>query len=263
MSAKAVKRLSSELKEMVKSPPPLADARPDEHNILRWVFVLEGAPDTPYEGGEYVGELLFPDQYPFKPPSIKMITPSGRFKTHTRLCFSMSDFHPEEWSPMWGVRQILIGLNSFMSEDATTHGSINASAATRRELAGKSHAFNVAHREYETLFPERYAATLQRIASAEEAAEIAAAKQRRAAASSGSSGDASPSLTGDGSGAVLGRSGFLSTWRGAALIVGAASVIIAMFALSGSGDGPATAASSSAGGWNAPPLNTGASAVGA
>eukprot|EP00672_Neobodo_designis_P014739 CAMPEP_0174860856 /NCGR_PEP_ID=MMETSP1114-20130205/50176_1 /TAXON_ID=312471 /ORGANISM="Neobodo designis, Strain CCAP 1951/1" /LENGTH=34 /DNA_ID= /DNA_START= /DNA_END= /DNA_ORIENTATION= len=34
MSVNAVKRLSSELKEMLDSPPPLADARPDEHNIL-------------------------------------------------------------------------------------------------------------------------------------------------------------------------------------------------------------------------------------
>jgi len=31
-------------------------------------FILRGAPDTPYEGGEYWGQLIFPGDYPFKPP---------------------------------------------------------------------------------------------------------------------------------------------------------------------------------------------------
>ena len=33
-------------------------------------------------------------EYPFKPPAIMMLTPSGRFATGTRLCLSTSDFHP-------------------------------------------------------------------------------------------------------------------------------------------------------------------------
>lgn len=33
-------------------------------------------------------------QYPYKPPSIQMFTPSGRFQTNTKLCLSMTDFHP-------------------------------------------------------------------------------------------------------------------------------------------------------------------------
>jgi hypothetical protein len=28
---------------------------------------------------------------------------SGRFETNTRLCLSMSDFHPETWNPMWSL----------------------------------------------------------------------------------------------------------------------------------------------------------------
>ena len=35
--------------------------------------------------------------YPFKPPSLLMVTPNGRFETGQRLCLSMSDFHPETW----------------------------------------------------------------------------------------------------------------------------------------------------------------------
>lgn len=40
------------------------------------------------------GVLLFPKDYPYKPPSVLMYTPNGRFQERTRLCLSMSDFHP-------------------------------------------------------------------------------------------------------------------------------------------------------------------------
>lgn len=72
-----------------------------------------GPPDSSYAGGEYYGVLLFPAEYPFKPPGIKvgvfvhfavmpdlqiasskMYTPSGRFQPDKKICFSMSDFHP-------------------------------------------------------------------------------------------------------------------------------------------------------------------------
>lgn len=39
---------------------------------------------------------------------------TGRFKTNTRICLSMSDFHAELWNPGWNVETILIGLLSFM-----------------------------------------------------------------------------------------------------------------------------------------------------
>lgn len=85
---------------------PLACDRP----LL--TFPQRGPPDSPFAGGEYHGVLLFPSEYPFKPPGIKvrghssgwtilltavrwqMLTPSGRFQPDRKICFSMSDFHP-------------------------------------------------------------------------------------------------------------------------------------------------------------------------
>ena len=67
-----------------------------------------------YLGGFYHGKLMFPGDYPFKPPRIMMITPNGRFQTNKRLCLSISDFHPDTWNPAWSVSTILTGLLSFM-----------------------------------------------------------------------------------------------------------------------------------------------------
>lgn len=44
-----------------------------------------------------------------------MITPSGRFQINTRLCLSISDFHPDTWNPSWTVSTIIMGLISFMN----------------------------------------------------------------------------------------------------------------------------------------------------
>jgi ubiquitin-conjugating enzyme E2 J2 len=63
-------------------------------------------------GGTYHGKLVFPSEYPYKPPSIMMLTPNGRFALNQRLCLSMSDFHPETWF----VRQIDTIMHSTLTQ---------------------------------------------------------------------------------------------------------------------------------------------------
>ena len=144
----ATKRLQRELKALHKSPlqNPKIVAVPNESNILEWHYVLEGPtddPNSPYKGGIYHGKLIFPREYPYKPPGVIMLTPNGRFKPNRRLCLSMSDFHPESWNPMWSISTILMGLCSFMLDDKPTTGSIETTVATKRKFAGESLEYNV------------------------------------------------------------------------------------------------------------------------
>lgn len=67
-----------------------------------------------------------------------MHTPSGRFQPSTRLCLSISDFHPKSFNPAWEVSTILIGLLSFMTSDEMTTGSVSTTAVERRYLASRS-----------------------------------------------------------------------------------------------------------------------------
>ena len=98
--------------------------------------------------------MVFPPEFPFKPPSIYMNTPNGRFKTHTRLCLSISDYHPDTWNPAWSVATILTGLLSFMLEKSPTLGSIETSESVKRKLAASSHEFNLKDRTFCELFPQ-------------------------------------------------------------------------------------------------------------
>ncbi|KAF8951902.1 ubiquitin-conjugating enzyme/RWD-like protein [Flammula alnicola] len=155
MASKAAqKRLSKEYVAMQKEPPPFVWAAPDEKNILTWNFLIRGPPDSPFAGGEYHGVLLFPSEYPFKPPGIKMFTPSGRFSPDKKICFSMSDFHPGSWNPAWSVATILTGLLSFMLSDEMTTGSVTSSDAHKRAFAARSHSWNITQPRFKEAFPE-------------------------------------------------------------------------------------------------------------
>lgn len=138
----ATKRLTKEYAAITKSPPPYIIAHPSETNILEWHYILTGPPETPYEGGQYWGSLMFPPDYPFAPPAIRMHTPSGRFQPSTRLCLSISDFHPKSFNPAWEVSTILTGLLSFMTSEEMTTGSVRASESERKLFAHRSRWWN-------------------------------------------------------------------------------------------------------------------------
>ncbi|KAL1990752.1 hypothetical protein VTN49DRAFT_6591 [Thermomyces lanuginosus] len=143
MATKAAhKRLTREYQNIQKNPPPYIVAHPSESNILEWHYILTGPPDTPYENGQYWGTLIFPPEYPFAPPAIRMHTPSGRFQPSARLCLSISDFHPKSFNPAWEVSTILIGLLSFMTSEEMTTGSVSASDSERRLYAARSRWWN-------------------------------------------------------------------------------------------------------------------------
>lgn len=151
-----VRRLTKELRALQKDPMknPKIEVMPLESNILEMHYVIEGSADTPYAGGIYHGKLVFPKDYPLKPPSVIMLTPSGRFQPNRRLCLSMSDFHPETWNPVWSVETILTGLYSFMIETAPTLGSVETSTRQKKQLAKQSLAYNVRDPNFCALFPD-------------------------------------------------------------------------------------------------------------
>lgn len=154
MNTTAASRLRNDYLRIKKDPVPyVVGAEPLPANILEWHYVIKGPEKSPYEGGYYHGKLVFPKDFPFKPPKIIMMTPNGRFKTHTRLCLSISDFHPDTWNPAWSVATILTGLLSFMLERSPTLGSIETTDYQKKQLAISSLSFNIKDKIFCELFP--------------------------------------------------------------------------------------------------------------
>ncbi|ORX67465.1 UBC-like protein [Linderina pennispora] len=153
MASKAAsKRLTKEYKMIQKSPPEFITAKPLEKNVLEWHYIISGPPDTPFEGGEYHGRLIFPKEYPFAPPAIQMITPNGRFQVNMDICTSYSNYHKNTWNPAWSVATIITGLLSLMTDDEKTTGAIETTDAEKRIFAKNSREFNRQNPRFKNAF---------------------------------------------------------------------------------------------------------------
>ena len=67
--------LRKQLQELNKNPVEGFSAGViDESDIYKWEVMVIGPPDTPYEGGFFKSHLIFPKDYPVKPPKLKFIS---------------------------------------------------------------------------------------------------------------------------------------------------------------------------------------------
>jgi ubiquitin-conjugating enzyme E2 J1 len=133
-----IKRLLSELRAMQLRPDPNFIAGPVGDDLVVWHFSIRGPPDTPFEGGIYHGKIVFPADYPYKPPDVFFLTPNGRFEVNRAICLNTTSYHPESWQPLWGVSSLLTALVAFLPTKAEGVGSMTTSDEARRELAQKS-----------------------------------------------------------------------------------------------------------------------------
>lgn len=151
MSSIGLRRLRKEYLNLQKESVDYITAKPLDSNLFEWHYLIT-PPSDPYKGGVYHGKLVFPTTYPLHPPAIYMITPSGRFQVNTKLCLSISDYHPESWSPIWNVQTILQGILIFMVTDEATVGSIITSNKEKKIYASKSLSTNLKNKQFKELF---------------------------------------------------------------------------------------------------------------
>ncbi|KAL1741711.1 ubiquitin-conjugating enzyme/RWD-like protein [Schizophyllum fasciatum] len=138
----AIKRIMLEARELANDPCTDYVAAPLEDDIFEWHCTLRGPADTEFEGGLYHFRITLPPEYPFRPPSIIMLTPNGRFELNTKLFTSHSPYrtldHEELWQPAWGVRTAIVGLQGFFplkGTNAVGLGAVEYPPAERRRLA--------------------------------------------------------------------------------------------------------------------------------
>ncbi|KAG8881235.1 hypothetical protein FRB98_004466 [Tulasnella sp. 332] len=122
-NSSAVKRIMSEARELRDDNSTEYSAGPLEE----WHCTIRGPADTEFEGGLYHCRIQLPAEYPFKAPSIMVLTPNGRFELNK--------------PPAWGVRTAIIGLQGFFplkGEAAVGVGAVEYPIAERKRLAALS-----------------------------------------------------------------------------------------------------------------------------
>ena len=125
--------------------PPLSPqitAAPDEDDIMKWVAVIFGPEDTPWEGGTFRLTLQFTEveecyalihhqkpfflifdawslphqqEYPNKPPTVKFVTKMFHPNVYANGSICL-DILQNKWSPIYNVSSILTSLQSLLND---------------------------------------------------------------------------------------------------------------------------------------------------
>ncbi|KAJ2917664.1 hypothetical protein MD484_g2810, partial [Candolleomyces efflorescens] len=141
----AVKRIMQEARELSNDPSTDYHAAPLEDDIF-----VSGRPHQVRTrlNGSFRNGIAHYEEYPFRPPSIMMLTPSGRFELNTKICISFTNYHEELWQPAWGVRTAIVGLQGFFplkGQVAAGVGSVESPGSERRRLAALSRDWECPH----------------------------------------------------------------------------------------------------------------------
>jgi|TARA_B110000977_G_C11084844_1_gene494284 ubiquitin-conjugating enzyme E2 D/E len=111
----AINRLKKESEDILKNPPGNCNACPNNDNIYNWSAQIYGPTDTAYEGGVFRLNIIYPKNYPFKPPKINFTTKvyHPNIDTSGNICL---DILKDKWSPALTISKILLSICSLLNE---------------------------------------------------------------------------------------------------------------------------------------------------
>lgn len=110
------KRILQEIKELQNNDSDNVTAGPvSEDNIFCWSATLIGPKDSPYEGGIFLLNINFPQDYPFKPPKINFQTKifHPNINSGGSICL---DILNSQWSPALTLSKTLLSISSLLTD---------------------------------------------------------------------------------------------------------------------------------------------------
>jgi len=144
--------LKKQLKELSKHPVEgFSAGLLDDSNIFEWEVVIVGPPDTPYEGGLFKATLIFPHEYPMKPPKMKFVSEMWHPNVYEAGEVCISILHApgedkwgyekasERWLPIHTVESILVSVISML---ASPNDESPANIEAAKEWRENRSAFN-------------------------------------------------------------------------------------------------------------------------
>jgi ubiquitin-conjugating enzyme E2 D/E len=111
----AIKRIMKELNDLGNDPPANTSAGPVGDDLFQWEGTVLGPEGTPYEGGVFFLSVLFPSDYPFKPPKVQFATHiyHPNINGNGSICL---DVLKDQWSPALSIGKLLLSIRSLLSD---------------------------------------------------------------------------------------------------------------------------------------------------
>ena len=110
-----VQRITRELKIFNKDPPANCSAGPIDDDIYHWEATVLGPHKSVYEGGIFRLDIIFPSEYPFKPPKVKFMTNiyHPNINSSGGICL---DILKDQWSPALTITKVLLSICSLLDD---------------------------------------------------------------------------------------------------------------------------------------------------
>ena len=110
----SAKRIRKELDNIKNEPPANCSAGPDNDDIFNWSATVMGPQSSPYEGGLFYLNIVFPQNYPFKPPKITFVTKvyHPNINSGGGICL---DILKDQWSPALTIDKVLLSICSLLT----------------------------------------------------------------------------------------------------------------------------------------------------
>jgi ubiquitin-conjugating enzyme E2 D/E len=118
MSATSIRRLKKEWSdisiEIEKSKEPITVKLLNDE-ITHWTATIKGPSNSPFEDGTFTLDIIFPSEYPFKPPIIKFLNKMyhPNINTSGAICL---DILKDQWSPALSIFKVLLSISSLLAD---------------------------------------------------------------------------------------------------------------------------------------------------
>ena len=111
----ALRRLQKEMSDMFKDPPSNCSAGMVDDDLFHWKATIIGPEGTPYQGGVFVLNIVFPAEYPFKAPKINFQTKiyHPNINASGQICL---DILKDQWSPALSIPKVLLSICSLLND---------------------------------------------------------------------------------------------------------------------------------------------------
>lgn len=110
------KRILRELSDLQRDPPSNCSAGPiDTSDIYHWEGTIVGPEDSPYQGGLFILDIVFPVDYPFKSPKVTFKTKifHPNINANGGICL---DILKDQWSPALSISKVLLSISSLLTD---------------------------------------------------------------------------------------------------------------------------------------------------
>jgi ubiquitin-conjugating enzyme E2 Z len=126
ITKETISRLLKDVKQIIKSPLTENGIYyiHDDTDMLKGYALIIGPSDTPYFGGYYFFEFIYPPSYPHSPPQVKYCTNGNdvRFNPNLykcgKVCVSLlNTWHGDQWTSCQSISTVLLTLCTLLCDN--------------------------------------------------------------------------------------------------------------------------------------------------